>query len=84
VGKHEKLIDKFLTKPKNFRWDELVTMLNGFGYVIAKGRKTGGSRARFAHESLPPIILHKPHPSALLKRYQIEQTKSFLQEEGLI
>ncbi|MFQ5431039.1 MAG: type II toxin-antitoxin system HicA family toxin [Nitrospinota bacterium] len=78
------MIKKFLTKPKNFKWDELVTMLNGFGYVIAKGRKTGGSRARFVHESLPPVIPHRPHPSALLKRYQIEQLNVFLKEEGLI
>jgi hypothetical protein len=84
MSRHKKLIERFLTKPKNFTWDELVTMLHGFEYELTKGSKTGGSRARFVHERLPPITLHKPHPSPLLKRYQIEQLENFLREEGLV
>jgi hypothetical protein len=58
--------------------------LTGFGYALAKGGKTGGSRVKFIHETLPPIILHKPHPTPVLKKYQLEQIEETLKGEGLI
>jgi len=58
--------------------------LTGFGYALAKGGKTGGSRVTFIHETLPPIILHKPHPTPVLKKYQLEQIEETLKGEGLI
>jgi len=59
-------------------------MLNGFGYTLAKFGKTGGSRVKFIHETLPPIILHKPHPTPVLKKYQLEQIEETLKAEELI
>ncbi|MCJ7483861.1 MAG: type II toxin-antitoxin system HicA family toxin [Thermodesulfovibrionales bacterium] len=59
-------------------------MLNGFGYTLAKSCKPGGSRVTFIHEMLPPIILHKPHPTPVLKKYQLEQIEETLRGEGLI
>jgi hypothetical protein len=59
-------------------------MLNGFGYILVKSGKTGGSRVKFMHETLPPIILHKPHPTPVLKKYQLEQIEETLKAEGLI
>jgi len=59
-------------------------MLNGFGYTLAKSVKTGGSRVKFVHETLPPIILHKPHPTPVLKKYQLEQIEETLKAEELI
>jgi len=58
--------------------------LTGFGYTLAKAGKTGGSRVKFIHEALPPIILHKPHPTPVLKKYQLEQLEATLRGEGLI
>jgi hypothetical protein len=58
--------------------------LNGFGYTLAKPGKTGRSRVQFIHETLPPIILHKPHPTPVLKKYQLEQIEETLRKEGLI
>jgi hypothetical protein len=58
--------------------------LTGFGYTLTKTGKTGGSRVKFIHEALPPIILHKPHPTPALKKYQLEQIEATLREEGLI
>ena len=84
MTKREKLIDSFLTKPKDFAWDELVKILNGFGYKSISGGKTGGSRARFIHPIYPPIILHKPHPKPILKRYQLEEIINLLRQEKLI
>ena len=32
MSKYEKLIDRFLLKPKDFTWDELTKVLLGLGY----------------------------------------------------
>jgi len=58
--------------------------LKGFGYTLTKSGKTGGSSVKFIHETLPPIILHKPHPTPVLKKYQLEQIEETLRGEGLI
>jgi hypothetical protein len=58
--------------------------LTGFGYAAAKSGKTGGSRVKFIHKTLPPIILHRPHPTPVLKKYQMEQIEETLRREGLV
>ena len=80
----KKIINRFLSRPSDFAWSELVSLLSGYGYALAKRGKTGGSRVKFIHETLPPIILHKPHPTPVLKRYQLEQIEETLRGEGLI
>ncbi len=84
MTKQDKILQRFLSKPRDFIWDELVKMLAGFGYEVLKSGKTGGSRVKFVHDTLPPIFLHKPHPAKVLKRYQIEQIEGLLRNEGLI
>jgi len=84
MTKHEKLLDRLLSRPKDFTWDELSKVLNGLGYKSLSGGKTGGSRARFVHPSSPPIILHKPHPKPILKRYQIDGIIDLLKQEKLL
>jgi hypothetical protein len=84
LSKRKKIINRFLLKPSDFTWQELVSLLSGFGYTLAKPGKTGGSRVKFIHETLPPIILHKPHPTPVLKKYQLEQIEETLRGEGLI
>jgi hypothetical protein len=46
--------------------------------------KTGESRVRFEHRTAGPIILHRPHLSPTLKRYQIEQEEEILKREALL
>ncbi|EKE01094.1 MAG: hypothetical protein ACD_21C00221G0002 [uncultured bacterium] len=84
MTKREKLLDRFLTKPRDFTWDELSKVLSGFGYRQISAGKTGGSRARFIHLHYPAIILHKPHPKPILKRYQLEAIISLLTQEGIL
>ncbi len=84
MTKQQKLIEKFLLKPKDFTWNELVKILAGFGYKQISGGKTGGSRVRFIHSEYPPIILHKPHPKPILKRYQLEDIINLLEQEKLL
>lgn len=84
MSKQEKLIQRFVSKPVDFSWSELKSLLAGFGYALAAGGKTWGSRVKFLHADRPPVILHRPHPAPVLKRYQIEQLLEFLQKEGLL
>jgi len=84
MSKREKLVQRFLAMPRDFTWQELVAMLAGFGYELSHSGGTSGSRVKFLHDALPPIILHKPHPTPVLKRYQMEQISETLRNEGLL
>ena len=80
----EKLIQRFLSQPVDFSWGELKSLLEGFGYSLGSGARTGGSRVTFLHPHHPPVILHKPHPTTVLKCFQVDQTAGFLKKEGLL
>jgi len=84
MSKQEKLRQRFKLKPSDFTWAELKGLLAGLGYELGAGGKTGGSRVRFLHPERPPIIMHKPHPTNVLKRYQVVQILEFLRKEGLL
>lgn len=74
VSKIEKLLEKFKKIPKDLTWNELVKILNYFGFneIRIKG-KTGGSRVKFVNKKQEIINLHKPHPSSIVKQYVIKQ-----------
>lgn len=84
MSQNEKLIKRFKTRPVDFTWDELIRLLNNFGYELHKKGKTGGSRRRFIHPIYAFITLHEPHPQKVLKRYQIDQIIEILKEEELL
>ena len=84
MSRKEKLIKRFLSSPKDFAWEELVSLLIGLGFEEASTGKTGGSRRRFINEIGVIITLHKPHPQNILKRYQIEQIIEILRGEELL
>ena len=79
MSKHEKLLKRFLSGPKDFTYNELKTLLGGFGYYEYTGGTSSGSRVVFIHENTQHIIrLHKPHPKKILKRYQLGLIKNEL------
>ena len=82
MAKIDKLIDRFLLRPADFTWDELIKILGHFGYQELKKGKTGGSRRKFANERDHIISLHKPHPGNILKRYMIDQVITELKDSG--
>lgn len=82
MGKHEKLLEKLKSRPKDFTFQEVAALLAGFGYTLSQG--CSGSRVRFEHERLAPVLMHKPHPSPVLKPYQIDQVLDVLMQEGLL
>ena len=79
MSKKEKLIKRFLTLPSDFHYDEMVKLLGYFGFEEIKKGKTSGSRVKFENEDGVSIMLHKPHPSGIMKRYQMNQVKEILE-----
>lgn len=84
MGRVDKLIARFKSRPKDFSWDELVRLLTALGYREVKTGKSGGSRRKFVHDSAPTIALHKPHPGNIVKSYVIDYVLETLIEEKLI
>lgn len=84
MTRKDKLLKRLLSKPKDFGWDELVTLLLWLGFEETSTGKTGGSRRRFVTKDGIVIGLHKPHPKNILKSYQIEQIIDILKQEGYL
>lgn len=85
MSKREKILKRLLQNPSDFTYKELLTLLNGFGYSELAVGKTSGSRVAFFNKQTSHIIrLHKPHPSNILKKYQIEQIIEELKRIGVI
>ncbi len=85
MSKHEKILERFLSKPKDFSYDELKSLLHGFGYIEIKTGRTSGSRVAFYNAETRHLIrLHKPHPKNILKRYQLDYLEQELKSIQVI
>lgn len=85
MGIKEKLIERFLTLPKDFTYEEVKRLFSIFGYVESNKGNTSGSRVEFVStDEQSSYIMHKPHPSNIIKGYVIKQMHSFIQDQKLI
>lgn len=84
MAKKDKALERLLARPKDFTWAELTRVLKGLGYREDNKGKTSGSRVIFLHSECAPISLHKPHPTPVLKRYQMNNVIELLKQERLI
>ena len=80
----EKIIQRFLTLPSDFTFEELERLLKGFGYEVCNKGKTSGSRVIFKDKNGSPIMLHKPHPGNIVKNYALKQVYEELKSKGYI
>ena len=78
MSKKEKLIARFLTFPSDFHYDEVVKLLGYYGFFEVKKGKTSGSRVKFMNAEGIPVMMHKPHPTGIMKNYQLKQIKEVL------
>jgi predicted RNA binding protein YcfA (HicA-like mRNA interferase family) len=82
MSKADKAIQRLLSKPKDFTWNELKTVLSHFGYVEKRGK---GSRRKFVQSNNQHTIsLHEPHPKPILKMYMINEVIDTLKKQNLI
>jgi len=84
MAQKDKLLNRLLSNPKDFTWQELEKILSGYGFEMLATGKTGGSRRRFVNENKVVITLHKPHPSNILKAYQVKDVVTVLKNIGII
>ena len=75
MGKREKLLQRLLSMPKDFTFEEMQSLLEALGYQRNNKGKTSGSRVMFIKDG-SIIMLHKPwrnvgrrwHSSILITR----------------
>lgn len=81
--KKEKLLQRLLSRPKDFMFDEVVTLLSSYGFTQQNKGKTSGSRVEFVNGE-HSIQLHKPYPTGEMKNYQLKQIIELLKELNYI
>ena len=81
MSKKEKLLEKLLSRPPNFTWDEAVRLMKQYNFELAKN---SGSRRVFKHTSGLKIFLHEPHPQNTLLDYAMEKLIEGLKSSGEI
>jgi hypothetical protein len=82
LSRQLKAIARLLAKPVDYTWDELLSLMVGLGYEL---RTSGGSGRKFFDPATKAVLfLHEPHPSSVLKEYQIRAVIQFLRKERKI
>lgn len=85
MGTKEKLIERILSQPKDFTYDEARRLFGIFGYKESNKGNTSGSRVEFVNpEGDAPFALHKPHPGSILKPYVVKAIVEHLRKNNLI
>ncbi|HED1503002.1 TPA: type II toxin-antitoxin system HicA family toxin [Raoultella ornithinolytica] len=77
MSRKEKLRSRLDLLPKDFTWEELVTLLGHYGFKVLNG---SGSRRKFVSAEKRVVAFHCPHPSNIVKGYVLEEAKSLLDE----
>ena len=67
---------------ERFHVEELVALMTACGYEL---KKIGGSGRKFVHIATGTVMyMHQPHPSNMLKAYQVREAIDELTEKGLL
>ena len=73
MSKKDKIIDRLLKKPKDFTFDEMVSLLSYLGYELKQGGT--GSGVKFVKDG---------SNEGILKRYVLDQVIEKLRKDGLL
>ncbi len=85
MGTKEKLIERILSCPKDFTYDEAKRLFGILGYEESNKGATSGSRVEFiGPDEEAPFILHKPHPGSILKSYVVKGIIEHITKNNLI
>jgi predicted RNA binding protein YcfA (HicA-like mRNA interferase family) len=79
MSKKRKLLEKILTGSKNIRFDELVTLVEAFGFTLSR---VNGSHHIFTHPEISEIVnLQNKQGKAV--PYQVRQFLSLIEQYAL-
>ena len=85
MNKKDKLLKRFYSLPKDFTFDEMVNVFSFYGFHQENKGATSGSRVIFVNNiDGNSYIMHKPHPSNIIKGYVMRQVFTFLKANGYI
>ena len=85
MNKKEKLIKRFRTLPKDFTFEEVETLFQIHGFSLVNKGSTSGSRIKFYNEKdKNSFIMHKPHPSNIIKGYMMKDILNYLLSNNYI
>ena len=85
MNKKDKLLQRLCSSPKDFTFDGMKTVFKSKGFEISNKGATSGSRVEFFNEERQlSYIMHKPHPSDIIKGYVMKQVITFLKTNNLL
>lgn len=85
MSSKNKLVERFKRRPKNFTYEETVSLLSLFGYEVHNKGATSGSRVRFKNEKTGTYIdIHRPHPGSIMREWMMKAIYQHLKNNNLI
>ena len=82
MSKLQEAVARLVTKPADCNGDELLSLMIALGYEL---RTAGGSSRKFFDSATnASFFMHEPHPSKVLKAYQVRGVVRFLRKERKI
>ena len=82
MSKRDKLIQRLLSKPSDFTWDEVTAVMGACNFRM---HKKSGSARTFVHATTKTIVrLHEPHPQNTILHYMAKQLIEGLRAAGEI
>ena len=83
MSKEEKMIQRLLSCPADYTYDEAVSLAKRFGFVMHNKGNTSGSRVMlYRKQDGRKILLHKPHRARIMKQYAVRMFLEKLRESG--
>lgn len=85
MNKKDKLLERFCRMPRDFTFEEIETLFRNNGFSVNNKGATSGSRIEFINDDKGlSYIMHKPHPSNIIKGYVMKQVMTFFKANGII
>lgn len=82
MATYEKALARLQSRPKDFSWSELQTIMAHAGFQELAG---SGSRRKFFNPTTERFAsFHKRHPDDTLLAYQVKEALRFLKQEDVI
>jgi len=85
MNKRQKLLKRFRNLPRDFTFDEMAALFSLFGFELNNKGATSGSRVEFINcKDNKCYIMHRPHPSNIIKGYVMRQVFAYLESNGYV
>ena len=80
MSKTDKQLQRLLTLPKDFSWEQLVAVMQKHHFELRSG---SGSSRKLIHKTTQTVChLHEPHPNNIMKPYALKIAINALKQSG--